>query len=234
MLGRSDVAPNSGQRGSACRRRHRSHRRPVGDHGRARRRAPGLSAGSLRSRRASRSAISRRLQVTTRGRAGEELADSLVESAARTTSAFGAAGGVAAVRLALRRNPLMLAVQLMAEPVAVAATEIKLMAELHEVYDVQVTGTGADRARYFAKAWATARGINPLDPDSARSSLGGPMKGNLGRMLAARLGSRFSRAGPFMAGAAAGGLVNGRSTRELADALRAELRNRGGTVVRPL
>jgi hypothetical protein len=60
------------------------------------------------------------------------------------------------------------------------------------------------------------------------------MKGNLGRMLAARLGSRFSRTGPFMAGAAAGGLVNGRSTRELADAVRAELRDRGGTVVHPL
>jgi len=168
------------------------------------------------------------------GQVGEELADALVDSAARTTSAFGAAGGVAAVRLALRRNPLTLAVQLLAEPLAVAATEVKLMAELHEVYDVQVTGSGADRARYFAKAWASARGINPLDPASTRTSLGDAMKGNLGRTLAARLGSRFARTGPFMAGAAAGGLVNGRSTRELADAVRAELRDRGGTVVHPL
>lgn len=168
------------------------------------------------------------------GRQGEALADALVDSAARTTSAFGAAGGVAAVRLALRRNPLTLAVQLLGEPIAVAATEIKLLAELHEVYDVQVTGSGADRARYFAKAWASARGINPLDPESARSSLGDAVKGNLGRTLAARLGSRFSRSGPFMAGAAAGGLVNGHSTRELADAVRGELRGRTGSTVEPL
>ncbi len=174
------------------------------------------------------------LQRHHHGRDGEELADALVDAAARTTSAFGAAGGVAAVRLALRRNPLTLAVQLLAEPVVVAATEIKLMAELHEVYDVQVTGTGADRARYFAKAWVTARGVNPLDPESARSSLGDAVKGNLGRTLATRLGSRFARSGPFVAGAAAGGLVNGHSTRELADAVRAELRDRAGSVVSPL
>jgi hypothetical protein len=60
------------------------------------------------------------------------------------------------------------------------------------------------------------------------------VKGNLGQTFAARIGSRFVRTGPFMAGAAAGGLVNGRSTRELADAVRAELRGRGGTTVHPL
>ena len=168
------------------------------------------------------------------GRQGEDLADALVEAAARTTSTFGAAGGVAAVRLALRRNPMVLAVQMLAEPLAVAATEIKLLAELHEVYDVQVTGSGADRARYFATAWATARGVNPLDPQGTRSALGEVVKGNLGQTFAARIGSRFVRTGPFMAGAAAGGLVNGRSTRELADAVRAELRGRGGTTVHPL
>lgn len=167
------------------------------------------------------------------GLEGEALADALVDSAARTTSAFGAAGGVAAVRLALRRNPLTFAVQVLAEPVAVAAVEIKLMAELHEVYDVQVPGTGADRARHFARAWATARGVNPLDPQSARSSLGEAVKGNLGRTFAARMGSRFMRSGPFVAGAAAGGLVNGRGTRELADGLRVELRRLGAADDQP-
>jgi hypothetical protein len=165
---------------------------------------------------------------------GEALAEALVDAAARRTSAFGVAGGVAAVRLGLRRNPLVLAVQLVAEPVAVAATEIKLLAELHEVYDVQVTGSGADRARYFAKAWATARGVNPLDPESARSALGDAVKGNLGRTLAARLGSRFARTGPLVAGAAAGGMVNGQATRQLADAARTDLRGRDGSFVEPL
>jgi hypothetical protein len=168
------------------------------------------------------------------GRTGEALADALVDSAARATGTFGAVGGLAAVRLALRRHPLTLALPLVAEPLFVGAVEIKLLAELHEVYDVQVTGSGTERARYFAKAWASARGVNPLDPESTRSSLGQAAKSNLGRALAAGLGSRFARGGPFMASAAAGGLVNGQGTREFADVVRAELRDRQGTVVSPL
>jgi hypothetical protein len=168
------------------------------------------------------------------GSDGEALADALVDGAARTTSTIGVAGGLAAVRFALRRHPVTFALPLVAEPLFVAAVEIKLLAELHEVYDVQVTGSGAERARYFAKAWASARGVNPLDPESARSSLGQSVKGNLGRTLAARMGSRFSRSGPFLAGAAAGGMVNGQATREFAESVRAELRGRRGTVVSPL
>jgi hypothetical protein len=164
----------------------------------------------------------------------EALAEALVDGAARTTSTLGVASGLAAVRFALRRHPVAFAVPLVAEPLFVAAVEIKLLAELHEVYDVQVTGSGAERARYFAKAWASARGVNPLDPESARSSLGQSVKGNLGRMLAARMGPRFARTGPFVAGAAAGGLVNGQATREFAESVRAELRGRRGTVVSPL
>lgn len=158
------------------------------------------------------------------GLEGEALADALVEAAATTAGALGAAGGAAAARTALRRNPLVLAAQMLAEPLAVAAVEIKLLAELHEVYDVQVAGSGAARARHFAAAWASARGINPLDPGSATASLGSGVKGQLGGRIATRLGSRFVKTGPLLAGAAAGGLVNGKGTRDFAAAARDELR----------
>jgi hypothetical protein len=155
---------------------------------------------------------------------GEELADALVESAARSSRMVGAAGGAAAVRLALRRNPLTLPIQLVAEPLVVAAVEIKLLAELSEVYDVPVVGTGVERARQFATTWATMRGFNPTQPRSAATALGGGMKGQLSRQIARRVGGRLARTGPFVAGAAAGALVNGRGTREFGEAARAELR----------
>lgn len=158
------------------------------------------------------------------GLEGEALADALVEAAATTAGALGAAGGAAAARTALRRNPLVLATQMLAEPLAVAAVEIKLLAELHEVYDVQVAGSGAARARHFAAAWASARGVNPLDPGSASAGLGSGIKGQLGGRIATRLSSRFVKTGPLLAGAAAGGLVNGKGTRDFAAAARAELR----------
>jgi len=158
------------------------------------------------------------------GLEGEALADALVETAATAAGALGAAGGIAAARTALRRNPVTLAAQVLAEPLAVAAIEIKLLAELHEVYDVQVPGSGTVRARHFAAAWASARGINPLDPTAAPASLGSGLKGQLGGRIATRLGSRFVRTGPLLAGAAAGGLVNGKGTRDFAAATRVELR----------
>jgi hypothetical protein len=164
------------------------------------------------------------LRLHHHGLEGEELADALVETAATAASALGAAGGVAAARTALRRKPVALAAQMLAEPLAVAAIEIKLLAELHEVYDVQVHGTGTVRARHFAAAWATARGINPLDPRGAGASLGSGLKGQLGGRIATRLGSRFTRTGPLLAGAAAGGLVNGKGTRDFAAAVCDELR----------
>lgn len=155
---------------------------------------------------------------------GEELADALVEAAARSSVVVGAAGGAATVRMAMRRNPIMLPLQLVAEPLVVAAVEIKLLAELHEVYDVPVVGTGSERARRFASMWASMRGLNPLEPGTATTPLGGGMKGQLSRRIAGRIGARMTRTGPFVAGAAAGAFVNGRGTRDFGEAVRANLR----------
>ena len=155
---------------------------------------------------------------------GEELADALVEAAARSSVVVGAAGGAATVRLALRRNPITLPLQLVAEPLVVAAVEIKLLAELHEVYGVPVIGSDAERARRFASTWASMRGLNPLEPGSATTALGGGMKGQLSRRIATSIGSRLTRTGPFVAGAAAGAVINGRGTREFGEAARAQLR----------
>lgn len=177
------------------------------------------------------------LQEQHDGLTGEQLADALVDSAARHSAAVGAGTGVAAVRLTSRKNPLTLPVQLILEPLAIAAVEIKLLAELHEVYDVPVLGTGAERARVFAQTWAGMRGLDIWTPGSAPAALGGVAKGQLSRTIAARIGGRLTRGGPYVAGATASGMVNGRSTREFGDAVRARLRDlraeRGEPVTSP-
>ena len=74
------------------------------------------------------------------------LADALVRSAVLATAAVGVAGGaVTAVKWTVPVTLLTLPLQLAVETAAVAAIEIKLVAELHEVYGVAVSGTGTQR-----------------------------------------------------------------------------------------
>src|SRR5262245_3975337 len=75
------------------------------------------------------------LRVHHRGLSDDEIAAALVRNAARTTAAFGAAvGALAAVEFAAAPPVLLAApVQLAAETLAVAAVEVKLLAELHEL-----------------------------------------------------------------------------------------------------
>ena len=68
------------------------------------------------------------------GLSDDEIADTLVRNAARTTATFGAAvGALAAVEFAAPPTLLAAPVQLAAETLAVAAVEVKLIAELHEI-----------------------------------------------------------------------------------------------------
>ena len=75
------------------------------------------------------------------GPSDDDLAQSLISGAAKTSSAIGAAGGaLAAVEFAAPPTLLTAPVQVVAETLVVAAAEIKLIAELHEVYGVPATG----------------------------------------------------------------------------------------------
>jgi hypothetical protein len=156
---------------------------------------------------------------------GERLADSLVRASALSTAGVGAAGGaLAAIEFAA--PPLLLTVpaQLVAETVVVAAIEVKLIAELHEVYGVQVQGTGTQRALVFLQSWVKRRGVDPLKPGSATLALGFAARQALRRRLLRTLGRHLSTLGPFLTGAVAGGALNRTATRRLADEIRADLR----------
>jgi len=159
------------------------------------------------------------------GLTGEQLADDLVRTAAKATMAVGAMGGaLAAAEFAAPPLLLSAPAQLVAETLVVAAIEVKLLAELHEVYGIQVPGTGPQRAVAFSMAWSKQRGVNPLAPGSATIALGAAAKTGLRNRLMRTLGRHLTTLGPFLTGAVAGGALNRLATRKMAQAVRQDLR----------
>lgn len=161
------------------------------------------------------------------GLTGEALADSLVEVASRGSTMVGAAGGaLAAVEYAAPPALLSAPVQVAAETVVVAAIEVKLIAELHEVYRVQAPGSGRQRGMAYLQAWAQQRGVNALQPGSLTAVLGVGARRELRQRLLVRLGRNLTTLGPLLTGAAAGGYLNRRGTKQLAAGIRDDLRGR--------
>jgi len=159
------------------------------------------------------------------GLSDEDLAEALVAAAAKATGAVGAAGGaLAAVEFTAPPTLLTAPVQIAGETLLVAVIEMKLIAELHEVYGAGVGGTTRQRAMAYLVAWTNRRGLDPLDPAGLQLALGGAAKRALRRRLIRRAGRNLSTLGPLMSGAVAGSVVNHRETRRLGEEIRADLR----------
>ncbi len=159
------------------------------------------------------------------GLSDEDLAEALVAAAAKATGAVGAAGGaLAAVEFTAPPTLLTAPVQIAGETLLVAVIEMKLIAELHEVYGAGVGGTTRQRAMAYLVAWTNRRGLDPLDPAGLQLALGGAAKRALRRRLVRRAGRNLSTLGPLMSGAVAGSVVNHRETRRLGEEIRADLR----------
>jgi hypothetical protein len=155
----------------------------------------------------------------------EDLAEALISGAAKATAAVGAAGGaLAAVEFAAPPTLLTTPFQIAAETLVVATIEIKLIAELHEVYGAAPAGTPRQRAAAYLVAWTNRRAVGPLDAGQVRFSLGPTAKVALRRRLVRRAGRNLSTMGPLMSGAVAGSMVNHRETRKLGDQIREDLR----------
>jgi hypothetical protein len=112
----------------------------------------------------------------------------------------------------------------------VVAVEMKLVAELQEVYGMPVTGTPSERSAAIIGAWAQSRGITPqslLRPGGLAQVLGRGSRRELARMLRRRLAFRAVRSTsaliPLMAGAVAGAELNRRATRSLGEKVARDL-----------
>ncbi|WP_177198849.1 hypothetical protein [Streptomyces colonosanans] len=150
----------------------------------------------------------------------EELADKLVAGAAGATATVGAGIGAAAM---LPMPPAM-PTELATEITGVAAIELKLIAELHEVYGVRPTGSLTQRSTAYLKSWSGERGIDVAKPSTIDSALGGQTKRELRQQIMKRMVRDLPNLMPFMVGAAVGAVMNRRDTRRLAERVRRDLR----------
>jgi hypothetical protein len=113
--------------------------------------------------------------------------------------------------------------EIAAETLSVVGIEIKLVAELHEVYGMRAPGGVIDRMTAYVGSWAQRRGIR-LAPGGLILAAGSPLGRQLQRRLAARAGRSVFSLGPLLTGAVAGGLINRRETRKLGNTIRDDLR----------
>ncbi|GIG60276.1 hypothetical protein Lfu02_46480 [Longispora fulva] len=159
---------------------------------------------------------------------GDALAERLIRNAARTTAGIGmAGGGIATVEWAAPPTLLTAPVLLTAETLAVVAVELKLIGELHEVYNQPIPGTGTQRATAMLAAWAGRRGVNPLSGVRGMAAvLGTTARKELRDRIAKRFGRNLTTLGPLLSGAAVAGYLNRRATRQLGDAIRKDLGRR--------
>jgi hypothetical protein len=155
------------------------------------------------------------------GLSPDELAGALIHGAARASGAVGMAVGAWAVL------PLLPAagVEITTETLAVVGIEIKLVAELHEVYGQAAPGGVVDRMTAYVGAWAQRRGVS-LAPGGLMLAAGSPLARQLQRRLAARAGRSIFSLGPLLTGAIAGGMINRRETRKLGRIIGDDLRKR--------
>ncbi len=152
----------------------------------------------------------------------EELADKLVAGAANASSAVGA--GIGAV--AMMPVPPAMPTELAAEITGVAAIELKLIAELHEVYGQRPPGNLKERSTAYLGSWSGERGIDVTRPASFNAALGSQMKRELRQQIMKRMVRNLPNLMPFMVGAAVGAVMNRRDTKHLAERIRKDLRKR--------
>lgn len=150
----------------------------------------------------------------------EEIADKLVAGAASATATVGAGIGAAA----MLPVPPAMPTELAAEITGVAAIELKMIAELHEVYGVRPPGNLKQRSTAYLNSWSGERGIDVTKPATFNSALGGQMKRELRQQIMKRMVRDLPNLIPFMVGAAVGAVMNRRDTRKLAGHVRKDLR----------
>src|ERR1700733_12375054 len=110
------------------------------------------------------------------GRTPDEIADALIEGAARGAGGGGAAVGASMVLSVVPAVPVEIGVETM----AVVGIELKLVAELHEVYGMRAPGSRSDRMMAYVDAWAHRRGIG-LAPGGLVLAVGSPLRRRLER-----------------------------------------------------
>ncbi len=168
------------------------------------------------------------------GMSGPALAGHVIRSAGRSSAAIGGLTGALASAGELAPPMwVMLPAEVIAETMIIAAIEMKLVAELHEIYGQPITGTANNRGIAIVEAWSERRGVSMEDlakRDGVSRALSRGTRSQIvqlvRRKLMARAARNVSSLAPLFIGAAAGAELNRRATRDLGDALVRDLARR--------
>ncbi|MFF7557202.1 hypothetical protein ACFZA9_30415 [Streptomyces olivaceus] len=225
VAGRSDHPATTQPPAAAARRRAAAFRHRAGQ---------GVRNGGARARAALAHLADRIIEMAPRvpvrdlatlrrqfpGLGPEELADRLVAGATKGTATVGAGIGAAA----MLPVPPAMPTELAAEVTGVAAIELKLIAELHEVYGVRPPGSLAQRSTAYLNSWSDERGVDVSKPSTLGSAMNSHMKRQLRQQIMKRMVRNLPNLMPFMVGAAVGAVMNRRDTGKLAARIRTDLR----------
>src|SRR5260370_499590 len=158
------------------------------------------------------------------GKSPDEIADAIIEGAARAAAAAGGAAGMASALPVLPAFPA----EIVAETLVLVGIELKLVAELHEAYGSPAPGKFPERMSAYVAAWTHRRGVFMIEGGLLLAA-GPPLARLLRPRLVAPAGrSAFSPA-PLLTGAAAGALFNRRESTKLRRDLQRDLRRRAIT-----
>jgi hypothetical protein len=161
------------------------------------------------------------LQAQHPGLDAEQLADALIVGAARASAGVGAAVGAAAAVPFVPTVPVEIGVETM----ALVAIELKLIAELHEVYGMPASGSGPQRMMAYLVSWTDRSGVR-ITTSGLALAVGSPLRRRLERRLLAKASQSALALAPLFTGAAAGALIDYRETRRLGHLIREDLRKR--------
>jgi hypothetical protein len=158
------------------------------------------------------------------GQTDDEIAQRLIDRAARAAAAVGGATGAWSALPTLPAFPAEVA----AETLAVVGIEVKLVAELHEIYGSVPTGNVTERARAYIGSWAARRSAARVTGGLILVA-GSPLAAQLRRRLAGRARRSVFSLSPLFTGAVAGALINRRETTKLGQQIRDDLRQQRKT-----
>lgn len=165
-----------------------------------------------------------RLRRAHPGASDGEIADALVARAARLTGAVGAAtGGLAAAQWFAPPSMVAVPLELGAQTVLVAAVEVVLVGELHELAGRPAPGDARERAAAYLSSWTTQRAVGSPGRGGLFATMSSAGVAALRRRVTRRLARSTTSMAPLLVGATLAARGNRKATAELADRLRSDL-----------
>jgi len=165
-----------------------------------------------------------RLRRAYPGMSDGEIADALAVRAAKLTGGVGAAtGGLAAAQWFAPPSLVAVPLELGAQTVLVAAVEVVLVGELHELAGRPAAGDARQRAGAYLTSWTTQRAVGSPAEGGLIAKLGTAGAAALRRRVTRRLARSTTSMAPLLVGATLAARGNRKATHALADRLRADL-----------